>query len=114
MVTFGLTYDLSSKKVQFLSTANWIQYHLLRATSFPLTDGFSLGPMDDSQAISNIGKIDDFRIYGISLSSEEISKLYGTGNGDFNKRVFNSLILKNWNCPKLSMFIFLMMEYQLL
>jgi len=29
------------------------------------------------------GKIDDFRIYDVTLSAEEIGDVYGSGGGDF-------------------------------
>ena len=53
---------------------------------FPLTNGFRLGPTDDHQATSTVGGIDDFRIYGTSLSALDVKKLYGAGNGDFNQK----------------------------
>ena len=97
-----LTYDLSSKKVQFYINGKLDSVSSFAGNlPFPLTDGFSLGPMDDSQAISNIGKIDDFRIYGISLSSEEISKLYGAGNGDFNKKSIQFSYSEKLELPKI-------------
>ena len=33
-----------------------------------------------------MGKVDDFKIYGTALVSQEIEKLYGDGLGDFNRR----------------------------
>ena len=53
---------------------------------FPLTDGFRLGPTDNDQATSMLGKMDDFRIYGTVLSNQEVEKLYGAGSGDFNQK----------------------------
>ena len=49
-------------------------------------NGFRLGPTDDYQATSTVGGIDDFRIYATSLSADEVKKLYGDGNGDFNQK----------------------------
>ena len=93
MVTFGSPLMISRvRKFSFYQRRIGCSLIFCGNLPFPLTDGFSLGPMDDSQAISNIGKIDDFRIYGISLSSEEISKLYGAGNGDFNEKEYSVLL----------------------
>ena len=97
----ALTYNLSTKEVQF-----YINGELDAVTSFagnlpfPLNNGFRLGPTDDYQATSTKGGIDDFRIYGASLSAVEIQRLYGGGNGDFNQKTIQFSYTDELELPK--------------
>ena len=97
----ALTYNLSTKEVQF-----YINGELDAVTSFagnlpfPLNNGFRLGPTDDYQATSTKGGIDDFRIYGASLSAVEIRRLYGGGNGDFNQKTIQFSYTDELELPK--------------
>ena len=79
-----LTYDLSSKEVEFFINGELDALSSFAGNlSFPLSNGFRLGPTDDYQATSTVGEIDDFRIYATSLTADEVKKLYGGGKGDF-------------------------------
>ena len=82
-----LSYDLSNKEVQFFINGKLDAFSSFAGNlPFPLTDGFRLGPTDNDQATSMLGKMDDFRIYGTVLSNQEVEKLYGAGSGDFNQK----------------------------
>jgi hypothetical protein len=96
-----LTYDLSTKKVLFFLNGKLDSVSSFAGNlPFPLTDGFRLGPTDDYQAMATSGKIDDFRIYGTALKNDEVTKLYGSGLGDFNRKTIQITPSPEFELPK--------------
>ena len=82
-----LVYDLSRRSVRFyLNGSPDSESSFAGGQLFPLAQALRLGPQDGAQAAATIGRIDEFRIYGVALSDSEVSRLHGGGQGDFYQR----------------------------
>ena len=78
----AVTYNLTLKTVShYINGELDLQSGFSSTTALPLSTSFRLGHEDNIS--SSLGEIDDFRIYNRALSPQEITQLYGGGNGDF-------------------------------
>ena len=96
-----LSYDLVKKNAKFFINGEFdSETSFAGSLPFPLSDGFRLGPTDDYQALSTRGGIDDFRVYEIALSYEEVRRLYADGEGDLNRKTIHLETSPDFENPK--------------
>ena len=96
-----LSYSLDNRRVRFYINGEFEgEASFANNQIFPFSKSFRLGPLDGTQSTETEGLIDDFRIYAAELNLNEVSKLYGSGFGDFHSRTIAIKYSSNFQHPK--------------
>ena len=97
----ALSYSLENRRVRFYINGVFdSEGSFANSQIFPLAQAFRLGPQDGNESSVTEGKIDDFRVYQIELTSSDISRIYGSGKGDFYNRTIEFSYDSTLQIPK--------------